>query len=400
MPAITKYLDRYAEPESQLVHNFPARFDSVLVLPSFDERWSSCAALLQHNFENSALIILVLNQPQNISDCTRNRQVHHSLRTQFDEIWSAGNDQLVLFQKNNCSVLMVDRHSTGHRIPRSQGVGLARKIGADIALSLIQQGSVRNPWIHNIDADSSLPTPYVTLCKNQQPDTAAIILPFQHLAGEHPALNLAQAIYDRHMHYYVAALRWAGSPYAHHSLGSTLILSAKHYALVRGFPKRSAGEDFHLLNKLRKVGTVVSLPEPTVKLRIRASQRTPFGTGTAVSEISELQHPERDYRFYHPRIFSELKAFLALLPELQSEKKRALAALPTHTQQVLHALGIDQAVRHASSNSTSSAAFTKHMHTWFDALKTLQFVHALRDGTYASVSAKELDQLLPAGLSA
>ena len=46
------------------------------------------------------------------------------------------------------------------------------------------------------------------------------------------------------MSYYVAGLAMAGSGYAHHSLGSTIAVHAKSYAAVRGYPKRSAGEDF------------------------------------------------------------------------------------------------------------------------------------------------------------
>ena len=64
------------------------------------------------------------------------------------------------------------------------------------------------------------------------------------------------------MSYYVAGLAMAGSRYAHHSLGSTIAVHAKTYAAVRGYPKRSAGEDFYLLNKICKLAPVERLAGP------------------------------------------------------------------------------------------------------------------------------------------
>ncbi|MFK7733535.1 MAG: hypothetical protein AB8B48_18085 [Pseudomonadales bacterium] len=399
MSVITQYLERYAEQEATFTVDFPEQFDSVLVLPCFDEPWATCCSLLEHEFENEVLLILVLNQPEDIDVCENNQDLHDKLVSQFSKIWHSSNEQLALYKKNDNSVLLVDRFSDHHQISRKLGVGLARKVGADIALSLIQQGHVRNQWIHNIDADIALPSTYSTLVDTESTDTAALILPFEHFANERAALNQAQVLYDRHMNYYVAALRWAGSPYAYHSLGSTIIINAQQYAQVRGFPKRSAGEDFHLLNKLRKVGDIKSLPAPVIRIQTRLSHRTPFGTGAAISDISQLDNPESDYLFYHPQIFIELMVLLALFPTLRNEQQTTLRSIPSDTQQILETFNFSKAVRHAISHSDSEQGFLKHMHTWFDALKTLQFVHALRDRKYPSVTGKKLDQLLPDDLA-
>ncbi len=395
MPVLTQYLERYAEPEARLTAGVKEQFDSVVVLPCFDESWNACKALLQHSFENRALVILVLNQPDDLELCESNQQLHNSLTIEYTKTWHSKNNQLALLEKNESSVLLVDRFSTDYRVSRKQGVGLARKIGADIALSLIHQGNVSIPWIHNIDADVVLPQPYVALSAEASTSTAALILPFEHTPGENLALNRAQAMYDRHMHYYVAALRWADSPYAYHSLGSTLIINAQHYARVRGFPKRSAGEDFHLLNKLRKVGDIDCLSHPAIKIRTRASHRTPFGTGAAISDILELDNPENDYHFYHPELFRELRTLLGSFPLLRNEREKTLGSLALPVQDILHTFNINKAVQHAVQHSNTEQGFLKHMHTWFDALKTLQFVHMLRDRKYPSVPAQTLDQLLP-----
>lgn len=398
MIAITQYLQRYAESEAALTEGFPQRFESGVVLPCFDESWAMCGDLLQHDFENATLLVLVLNQPDDVEVCANNLQLRQSLLSHYSVSWQARNQQLTLLQNAANSILLVDRFSDHCKIPRKEGVGLARKVGADIALSLISAGKISCPWIHNIDADVILPTPYVTLAANTEKSVAAIILPFEHMHTCNVVLDSAQRVYDRHMNYYVAALLWAGSPYAYHSLGSTLIINASHYAQVRGFPKRSAGEDFHLLNKLRKAGDVNSLAAPAIKIHTRVSQRTPFGTGAAISDISRLEDAENDYRFYHPAIFSELKNFLTSLKELNYTPEQTMRSLPGHTRKILNSFNIDKAIQHAAMHSSTEQGFLKHMHIWFDALKTLQFVHALRDNTYASVTANELEQLLPTDL--
>ena len=87
------------------------------------------------------------------------------------------------------------------------------------------------------------------------------------------------------MSYYVAGLAMAGSRYAHHSLGSTIAVHAKTYAAVRGYPKRSAGEDFYLLNKICKLAPVERLAGPALSIEARISARVPFGTGPALRRL-------------------------------------------------------------------------------------------------------------------
>ncbi len=70
---------------------------------------------------------------------------------------------------------------------------------------------------------------------------------------------LATQLYELSLRYYVAGMKFARSPYAFHTIGSSMAVSPVHYARVRGFPKREAGEDFYLLNKLAKLGSVLEL---------------------------------------------------------------------------------------------------------------------------------------------
>ena len=112
-------------------------------------------------------------------------------------------------------------------------------------------------------------------------------------------------------------MKYARSPYAFHTIGSTMAVNAFHYAKVRGFPRRQAGEDFYLLNKLAKVGAIRQLSEETecesIDIAARLSDRVPFGTGAATGKIMELEDPAREYLFYHPAVFGLLRGWLGSL---------------------------------------------------------------------------------------
>ena len=138
-------------------------------------------------------------------------------------------------------------------------------------------------------------------------------------------------LYEYSLRYYVAGLSYAGSPYAFHTIGSTLAVNAVHYARVRGFPRRQAGEDFYLLNKLAKVGSVRQLSAETdcepIDIAARRSDRVPFGTGAAVGKLMELENPATEFLLYHPAVFGLLRGWLGSLPAFWQERSSDIGAI-------------------------------------------------------------------------
>ena len=70
------------------------------------------------------------------------------------------------------------------------------------------------------------------------------------------------------MDHYEKSVSESGSIYGFTALGSTMVIGASTYAAVRGFPKKNAGEDFYMLNKIRKLahikavaGTPIEIPD-------------------------------------------------------------------------------------------------------------------------------------------
>ena len=300
--ASRKYLERYSEKEIALTRFIEDNYEHVLVIPCYAEASGILATLRSVPCPEQSLVILVLNARRNSSaDILRSNQQSFQCLKQHSESQTETNTSppATLFRMQGLSVLVVDRSGDGYRFNPDQGVGLARKIGCDIALKLILDGQVSVPWIHSTDADATLPPDYFARIPNTN-ECSALLYPFQH-EGE---LALR---YEMSLRYYVLGLAHSGSPYAYHSIGSTIAVSARHYPQVRGFPRRQAGEDYYLLNKLAKVAPIRRLRGKPIRLSGRTSSRVPFGTGPALSAMAD-----RELLYYDPKIFCRLGKFLSM----------------------------------------------------------------------------------------
>lgn len=391
--SLRSYLKNYAEKETYL-HRMTATkiYQSVLVVPAFQESLSCLQGLLSDS-RHSTLLILVANAPpeKNVSTL----EFVAEFRYQYPSVWA--NQHLSLHHyAGQQDILLVDRCQDETTIPEKQGVGLARKVGADLAANLIHLGIVQSPWIYSTDADVRLPPDYFHHAGLLTSEIAARIYPFKHRAE--PSVALASKLYDISLHYYVAGLRWSGSPYAHHTIGSTLTIHYLKYAEVRGFPKRSAGEDFYLLNKLAKVGSIECLDAPVLDVAARLSNRTPFGTGHALRRIGQLSSPIDEYLYYNPVIFLLLKDWLSVIPDIWSNRENVdldfLSKNASSNKQILktclQASGVLPILLKGFKQYKSMRTFNRYIKHWFDGFRTLKFIHYLRDNHYPSVPLKEI----------
>ena len=401
MKSTRKYLARYAEPETALAHELflttakRHNWQHCLVIPAYKESEDFyqrlVATLLQ---QQDVLLIVVLNQPDKLANThPENTRLWQHLIEQTHQRQVLNNLHLRDIPDTNSALLLVNRFSPEQTIPEKQGVGLARKIGADIALSLIDKQYVEAPWIYTSDADAHLPSSYFTALKKMTDATgktpyAAAIYPFRHLCDDSP-IGRATRLYEQSMQQYVAGLHSAGSPYAFQTIGSTIAISSHHYAQVRGFPKRSGGEDFYLLNKLAKTGAINNLQAPEIFIEARQSNRVPFGTGPAINKLLLKQNLYSAPIFYHPSVFTELKSWLSAIPVSQ---KTAFGDLPlaSATVQALLAIGVVQAIEAAHKVCSSTQSYNRHINTWFDGFKTLKFIHHLREHSYPSIDITAL----------
>jgi len=248
--ATRKYLDRHAEPEirvlPELTRSLPS-FGNALVIPAFNEGENLFDVLdsVPASPLGPILVILVINAGPHSSSEAReqNQWALREIKKRFPQRGGAPSLSSHAFPRGN--LWIVDRSSPSFLLPEKEGVGLARKIGCDLALALHASGRLRSEWIHTTDADVILSADYFE--KSEQivdEEVAALTYPFTHLVSDDPRLAEAARLYEIHLRYYVAGLRWAGSPYAFPTIGSTLAFRAQSYAEAGGFPARMAGEDF------------------------------------------------------------------------------------------------------------------------------------------------------------
>ncbi|MEZ4752687.1 MAG: hypothetical protein R3B54_19235 [Bdellovibrionota bacterium] len=379
--SFSKYLDTHAERESKLLSFLEGRhWKHAVAVPARREReWlPRCLASLSRAAEQSggkSLGILVVNGEADEAAST--------LRDLPLETLATGPAPLSLSHySESLQILGVNR--TGEfAFPPKQGVGLARKIGCDIALRLYAQNQLEQARVHTTDADVEVPETYFEVPHLE--GVAAYLYPFSHrnANGEY---DEAHDLYESFLHYYVEGLRRASSPYAFHTVGSTLILSLPHYALIRGFPKREAAEDFYVLNKLAKVGRIESLKEPLLTIRPRRSDRVPFGTGQATGKLAAALERGETYRVYDPRVFDALGAWIRGAESYCADKDRsALSATTAPFASVLDELGAYAALEVAWQTRSSETDRRRHFHTWFDGFRTLRFVHLLTERLFDKI---------------
>ena len=380
---IERYVTTYAEAGAQaLVNNkrlapnsyWPQAhakhvWQGCLIIPAFDESFDDLDRQLSLFTEANVLVILVINAPVGAA-AEQIRRTEGLL-----EACKA---------RDYAHVLLLDHVSEPNRLNPKHGVGLARKIGCDLGLALYLLGQIRSPWLLQSDADVAFPKGYTDVfsteffAANPQLCPGALIFPHRHHSAD-PSLHLAASLYDLHMAYYVAGLAEAGSPYAHHSLGSTIAIHADIYAAVRGYPKRSAGEDFYLLNKVCKVAPIQRLSEPTLTIEARLSSRVPFGTGPALQRIVQGLPEDlsgNHYLSYHPACFTLLARAIDALDQWAVDPDN-FADDPV--AQRLQALGFERFAKKLNQQNTNATKRRQSVRDWFDGLKTLQFVRRCGD---------------------
>lgn len=383
--AVTQYLNQYAEVECTLLHSAPVfHYKAVVVIPAYKESTAFLQRFLQQFREQSVLLIVVVNQPDTDNDTIPQSALCEFIASVTECRWQHENIAWHHQLSGNIGILRVERFSLERRIPAKQGVGLARKIGADIACYLISKQQIDCPWIGSTDADAILPQDYFAHINNKRlSGTKAATFRFSHIVNGDSSIHSATRLYEQWLHYYKKGLAWAGSPYAFYTIGSCLAFDYQGYCQVRGFPKRAGGEDFYLLNKMAKLTPIVEL-DAYIQLQSRVSDRVPFGTGPAVQKLIEQQSDEAQYLVYHPQVFVQLKLLLQSFNTLYESCSYEplpnwINELSQASRNVLIQSGFEQAVLKIKGNCKSEHQFLQQIHGWFDGFRTLKYIHALEN---------------------
>jgi hypothetical protein len=391
-----RYLAKHAEPEAAAAGNLEGVFGHVVQVPAYGEGDELFAMLgsVPAGPRGEVLIVLVLNARTDSPPAVHaaNQVVRGRLAAAASSAATlCGRPPITAYAFPRGRVVLIDRAAPGRFLPEGQGVGLARKIGCDFALAVAASGRLAASWLHCTDADVLLPNDYFDQTEAiGDPAVAAAVYFFRHRFDPDDALGQAGRLYEISLRYGVLGLAWAGSPYAYEAMGSCIAVRPRAYAALRGFPRKSALEDVHALNKLAQQGGIRRLAGAPVMLSGRISDRVRVSTGQALGKLAGQPRARASFCLDHPAVFAHLAAWLDVLEAIAAsgEVEASLRRFPSGSPffradllaESLERLGAFAAVREAAGRSNDEAARRRRLHCWFDAAKTRKLLKALRAG--------------------
>ena len=365
-------------------------FRAAVVIPALAESQSlpqTLASLATNpaEFLQQTLIVVVINNRVEIA------------AEQFDE-----NQQTLLWLQTqpfpNLNLTWVDASSAGLQLPAKDGVGLARKLGFDLALSRLDWD--RSPLLISLDADTLVESNYLPaiFAHFKLSRCGGASLPFRHQPAANPAQEQAIRRYELYLRSQLFGLQQAGSPYAYHSIGSAFACRAAAYVKAGGMNRRLAGEDFYFLQQLAKTSGVEMLSGTVVQPSPRFSARVTFGTGRAVQ--GQVEQGEELFGFTSVAAFQVLQGWLRLVDrEWAASAATLLAAAAALSPILVKTLqGLDFATnwQKLQQQHRRQAQFLSAFHCWFDGLRTRQLLARL-DAEQTVARVELIEELLAWG---
>jgi hypothetical protein len=284
----------------------------------------------------------------------------------------------------------VDAAAPGLELPAGEGVGLARKIGFDLALELLAGAP---SLLIGLDADTRVQPDYLPALLRHfatHPAGGAAI-PFRHRPAATAPEQAAIDRYELFLRHYVLGLRLAGSPYAYHSIGSACACTAAAYIAAGGMNRRQAAEDFYFLQQLAKTGGMATITGTVVHPSPRLSRRVPFGTGRSM--VRQLEGDAAAVRFYPAAAFRLLADWLSLVEVHAGCNLAVLQRHLAHSSPLLadylDEQGLARVWPRLCAQHRTPETFRRAFAVWFDGLRTLRLIHRYRDSGAAEIEAAE-----------
>jgi hypothetical protein len=365
------YLKKHANP-GKLISSAPSEnLRYIVAIPAYNE-----SGLIQSldSFLHSALpkkdieILCLINWPENVSNTIK--EYNHRIYS----------ETLLWAMKNSKHELQIHCIKLPDMPKKIAGVGLARKILMDEAVTRFNTINNREGIIISFDADSECKKNFFTALEehyDSYPNISGCNIYFEHKTEE---LKFSQAalagitFYELHLRYYLQALRRAGHPNVFHTLGSSFSVKASDYCSQGGMNKRQAGEDFYFLQKLFDLGSFSECNKTAVYPSSRPSDRVPFGTGPVINEYLKNK---TELTSYHPQLFNLLKLFIEKIPDfyIVHNSKDIILSLPYLLREFLIEQDFDQKLMEIKKNSSGMASFKKRFFRWFNMFRMLKFLN-------------------------
>jgi len=277
-----------------------------VAIPALDELEylpQTLAAIAQQKTSYPFSVYVCVNQPNNWWE-------------KEDKIEICRNNQRLLQFLQNYSefpIHIIDKSSQNKGWQGNNfGVGWARKT----LFEEIFKWANNEDIIISLDADTLFNELYFqSIGDNFKHNKIEVLaLPYYHKLTEDEIANRAILRYEIFLRNYFINMFFIDSPYTFTAIGSAIALKIKALRKIRNITPLSSGEDFYLLQKLRKMTSISNYNTEMVYPAARYSTRVCFGTGPAM--IKGSQEDWSSYPIYHFSFFEKIKETYDLIPAL------------------------------------------------------------------------------------
>lgn len=403
---VKSYLHKYGIPGWKAETDKDDKYNNIVVIPAIKEyknilRLLNSLSQIDKNYLSGTLFMFVINNSSDADEEIRNdnQQTLELFRSILHRDLTINNVPREIIE-GVYNIGFVDASSHGKELPaKNAGVGLARKIGMDIALTLFNYQDKSKKIIICLDADCTVEKNYLTAivdeCNNRK-ITAGHVL-YEHVFPENETERRAIICYELFLRYYTLGLKYAQSHFAFTFIGSTMICDAEYYCMIGGMNKRKAAEDFYFLEKLAKVTTIRKIDSTKVFPSSRSSWRVPFGTGQRINRF--VSNTQDEYLLYNPQSFMILKKWLEVYnADIIYDEKELMAkadGINPNLYAYLKENSFEDDWNKILKNSKTREQINKQKIMWFDGFTTMKLIHYLRDNGYPPMQMFDaLDELL------
>ncbi len=303
-------------------------------------------------------VYVCVNQPETYWNDTEKKAIceHNQALLQF----------LQDFQSLSLHILDYSSPGKGWK-GKNFGVGWARKMMFD---AILQQAEAEDVIV-SLDADTRIQPHYLqSIADNfaEHPEFPAVAVPYYHPLTGDKACDRAILRYEFYMRNYAINLLRIDSPYGFTAIGSAIAMRVGALRKIGGITPLKSGEDFYLVQKLRKMAEISLYNEEAVYPAARFSSRVAFGTGPAM--LKGRQGNWESYPLFSNTLFSSIAETYTLLPELYREDQHT--EFLDFLQELAHSKNsLWQPLRR---NAKDLPHFIQAFHEKADGLRLLQFV--------------------------
>lgn len=371
MKIFQDYLSKQAMYSPFILSKPEDDLDLIIVIPAYKERETiaRCIASIQNcqykNYQVELIIVVNYKESDGLGIKVNSRETVELINQ--------------IIKENTIPNITIHVIEVEFQNKKKAGVGLARKIGMDEAVSRFLKCN-KIGIISCLDADCTVAIDYISkildgFARNNKKGASSIY--FEHPLDVYNAELITQ--YELHLRYFIDIQRKIGLPFAYHTVGSSMAVRSSDYCRMGGMNVRKAGEDFYFLQKFIAVDNCFEINDTVVYPSGRTSDRVPFGTGKAVRtlEISKI------YETYSLDSFHCLEPFIKLIGTCDKDLIIAgIIDLDKSLVSFLESQSFIQQVQLIHHNTNSKSSFAKRFFQWFNAFRLMKCLHHMRDRSY------------------